>query len=520
MLKILSIRRIRIIALTLFVFCIVIFFSITLINTANINNNEKIVKTTDGKNDENTLPKNINNEINDNKNLDNEITNEIINNDNEYLNNSLNDSKDNEKTNLNNENIQNEDNDMISENMDNDNLNEDITNNDNLSEDITNNDNLNEDMDDYINDNENPETNIQVEINEDKELEKTVIDVVENENIPSEQQSIDNLITKEAKKKPEFKLYHSGSNYRDGDDPTGSDCPIAWQWTYNKEESDIIMLNTLDNYGSIISIENFKYNKKKQKLLLMSMESTSNYPFMIKNKKYFDYMIDYRLDSDVPIPYTYTFFDFSKMPLPTKEKGKDGRGLAAVFISNCLAKNDRLEYLKELIKYSKIDSYGMCENNKEPYDEDYDKSSWNLKMNTIKKYKFTLAFENSNDRDYVTEKFFQPLEVGSVPVFYGTTNIYDFAPPNSYIAASDFESAKELAEYLDYLDKNDDEYEKYLEWKYTGEWGDNFKRVIEIRKMNSICQLLQRIKNMWINPYLTKWKRPEIPDSERACRLC
>jgi len=317
-----------------------------------------------------------------------------------------------------------------------------------------------------------------------------------------------------------FKLYHDGINYRDRDDPKGEECPVAWTWVDDKESSDIIVLNVLDNLGDIMRIENYHYNKNNQKLLLMSMESTSNYYSMIQKKDYFDYMIDYRLDSDVPIPYTYSFFNFYKKPLPTKEKGKDGRGLAAAFISNCFARNERLEYLRELMKYTKIDSFGMCEHNKEVYEEDDDQTSWNTKMNTIRKYKFTLAFENSNDRDYVTEKFFQPLEAGSVPVFYGTSNIADFAPDHSYINANDFGSAKELAEYLEFLDKNDDAYEEYLAWKKDGNLGDNLEHLIEIRKLNSICQLLQRIKELWINPYLTIWNRNDVPKKERACRLC
>jgi len=320
--------------------------------------------------------------------------------------------------------------------------------------------------------------------------------------------------------KTHFKLYHLGSNYLDQDDPEGIKCPVPWQWVKNKEESDIIMLNPLDNLGDINRIEIYNYNKSTQKLLLMSMESTSNYNVMINKKQYFDYFIDYRLDSDVPIPYTYDFFDFTKPALPTKEKGKDGRGLAAVFISNCHASNKRLEFMEELMKYMKVDSYGICNNNKNVYEEDSDDSAWNTKMNTIRKYKFTLAFENSNDRDYVTEKFFQPLEAGSVPVFFGTSNIDDFAPPHSFINANDFNSAEELADYLNMLDQDDEEYETYLEWKKMGDLGDNLKRLIEIRKYNSICQLLQRIKGLWINPYLTKWDRHDVPKDERACGLC
>lgn len=34
------------------------------------------------------------------------------------------------------------------------------------------------------------------------------------------------------------------------------------------------------------------------------------------------------------------------------------------------------------------------------------------KVQALKRYKFSLAFENSNEEDYVTEKFFQSLVAG------------------------------------------------------------------------------------------------------------
>lgn len=34
------------------------------------------------------------------------------------------------------------------------------------------------------------------------------------------------------------------------------------------------------------------------------------------------------------------------------------------------------------------------------------------KVDTLKRYRFSLAFENSNEEDYVTEKFFQSLVAG------------------------------------------------------------------------------------------------------------
>ena len=44
-----------------------------------------------------------------------------------------------------------------------------------------------------------------------------------------------------------------------------------------------------------------------------------------------------------------------------------------------------------------------------------------------------MAFENSNVPDYVTEKYWTTLVAGSVPVYYGATNVQDFAPSNSSV---------------------------------------------------------------------------------------
>ena len=70
-------------------------------------------------------------------------------------------------------------------------------------------------------------------------------------------------------------------------------------------------------------------------------------------------------------------------------------------------------------------------------------------------YKFYLAFENSLCRDYVTEKFYNPLLYWTVPVAYGGADYEAIgAPPNSYIDVRKFESARHLADYLTFLNKN------------------------------------------------------------------
>jgi hypothetical protein len=53
------------------------------------------------------------------------------------------------------------------------------------------------------------------------------------------------------------------------------------------------------------------------------------------------------------------------------------------------------------------------------------------KRGLLKKYRAVLAFENSNHEDYVTEKVYDALVAGSVPIYYGASNVQHFIPDNS-----------------------------------------------------------------------------------------
>ena len=66
--------------------------------------------------------------------------------------------------------------------------------------------------------------------------------------------------------------------------------------------------------------------------------------------------------------------------------------------------------------------------------------------------------------DYVTEKYWKSLEVGSIPIVMGENSLGSVIP-GSYIDVNDFPSIKALAYYLKYLDENNGEYNKYFEWK-------------------------------------------------------
>ncbi len=86
----------------------------------------------------------------------------------------------------------------------------------------------------------------------------------------------------------------------------------------------------------------------------------------------------------------------------------------------------------------------------------------------ISNYMFYLAYENSIEDGYVTEKLFDGFISGSVPVYLGDhTTARKFIPhPKSVIFYSDFNhSAWDLFDYLKYLSNNRTAYEEHRAWR-------------------------------------------------------
>ena len=111
----------------------------------------------------------------------------------------------------------------------------------------------------------------------------------------------------------------------------------------------------------------------------------------------------YRHDSTIVTPYEkYVPLNASLLvrnPVKNFAQGKTKK--VAWFVSNCNAQNSRMEYAKELAQYIQVDIYGSCGTLQCPRSE-ADECFALLNRD----YKFYLAFENSNCRDYITEKFF------------------------------------------------------------------------------------------------------------------
>ena len=92
--------------------------------------------------------------------------------------------------------------------------------------------------------------------------------------------------------------------------------------------------------------------------------------------------------------------------------------------------------------------------------------SWSIVLSShFVRYKYYLAFENSVCLDYISEKVHKPFETKTIPIVLGGGQYERLFPPHSYIDAMDFDSPRELAEYLKYLDQNEDKYMEYFWWR-------------------------------------------------------
>ena len=205
-------------------------------------------------------------------------------------------------------------------------------------------------------------------------------------------------------------------------------------------------------------------------------ESPKNNPILHHQAtiELFNHTATFRRNSDYPLVTQFlTSLEtlLSKPKYRTDQKSKEGLAAVVYVQSACSAPSDRDTYVSELMKHIDVDSYGACLHNKnlpEQYESPMtmDEDGFH---DIIAKYKFTLSFENAICDDYITEKLWRPLTLGSVPIYKGSSTVQDWMPNNhSIILVDTFKTPEELAKYIIWLDKNDEEYAKYLDFKEKG----------------------------------------------------
>ena len=119
----------------------------------------------------------------------------------------------------------------------------------------------------------------------------------------------------------------------------------------------------------------------------------------------------------------------------------------------------RMDFFEILNRRKKVDSIGRAANN----------TGWKApgghqpKLEALRPYRFTIAFENKELEGWTTEKMYDPLAVHTVPIFWGDRRAVEYFNPEAFINAYDFKNLSELADYVCAVDTDETLYRKYLE---------------------------------------------------------
>lgn len=192
--------------------------------------------------------------------------------------------------------------------------------------------------------------------------------------------------------------------------------------------------------------------------------------------QYFNHTATFRQKSDWPLTYQYApslnalesreyWLDFE-----TKEQLQKDEHLADIVYvqSNCDSPMDRDAFVQELMQHLSVDSYGKCLNNRDlPKNLGTPESNRDdAFLRLLSKYKFVLSIENAACPDYVTEKLWTPLVVGSIPVYLGANNVHEFLPTHkSAILVDDFRGMSDLVDHIRTIASNKQLYYSHLAHK-------------------------------------------------------
>ena len=98
----------------------------------------------------------------------------------------------------------------------------------------------------------------------------------------------------------------------------------------------------------------------------------------------------------------------------------------------------REAFFTQLSKYKKVDAPGLSMNNMPGIDMLYKGGKWEAKRQFLSPYKFTIAFENDIFPGYQTEKLYDAMLAGSIPIYCGDPYIGEIFNTKSFINAAEY----------------------------------------------------------------------------------
>lgn len=246
---------------------------------------------------------------------------------------------------------------------------------------------------------------------------------------------------------------------------------------------------------------------RAQKWIWMNYESPAHTSGLWPLEDKFNLTLSYRVDSDIFLPYGYLVpgivlsRDAHLLHAPSRAHLIRPR-LVAWVISNWSDSQARVAFYYELQRYVQIDVYGRA-------GVPLAAGSAGV-VRLVSSYQFYLALENSQHTDYITEKLWNAVVAGAVPVVLGATrrNYERFLPPEAFIHVDDFPSVRALARYLLMLRRNPNRLRHHLDWRegYSAVqptfWAHHYCTACRaVRKSKGTTQMVHNLEEwFWSDP--------------------
>lgn len=165
--------------------------------------------------------------------------------------------------------------------------------------------------------------------------------------------------------------------------------------------------------------------------------------------------------NNIRLPLWILYLSEKKLYL-SKKKSKNF--CCFVYSNNVKHRND---FCKKLSNYKKVDCGGGCLNNVG--------GKVKNKLEFQKKYKFCIAYENSIQPGYTTEKILQAYQSNCIPIYYGSVSIKEDFNPETFINAHDFKNNNDLINYIKKVDTDESLYNSYMNKPiFSKKWIDIF----------------------------------------------
>lgn len=250
-----------------------------------------------------------------------------------------------------------------------------------------------------------------------------------------------------------------------------SDCAVTSDRKLLKDSAAVVL------HWRDVNLQDLPESDGDQVWILYNKESPMHTPRNVLTtlSGRLNWTVTYRRDSDFFSPY-------GRIVSGKESAVGDKSASVAWLVSNCHTASKREDYVQELSNFVQVDVYGKCGQKYCPH-----LSASECYHKLASRYRFYLSFENSICQDYVTEKLFNALKSGMVPVVFGGADYTRILPPHSYIDTRDFASPRDLAEYLRNLTLDHQEYSTYFKWR------ESFRvDLVPYRWLCDVCEKLHQ----------------------------